>query len=333
MATERNTGIRGSQIKNLTIKPEDLKRTGDAPTDGQIASFDVSSGDFEWGDAGAGDMLKEVYDTDDDGIIELAKELSDADKDTKIQVEESADEDIIRMDVAGTQEAQLDANGLSLKTGASINEFSTDGTLAGNSDDVAPTEKAVKTYVDANGGGGDVTSDSNITEHSVVRGADGAKGVELSTVFISDAGEMTNASQPSFNVYTSSALTNMPVTTVHTVPFGTERYDQGNNYNTSTYTFTAPVNGKYHFSTRIQIDQIDIDADFYRVIIVTSNKGYEFYFSPEFTGDPVYWEIAGSITTEMEANDTCYITIQQIGGVAQADIPAIHCYFSGYLVH
>ena len=32
--------------------------------------------------------------------------------------------------------------------GTSINEFSTDGTLAGNSDDAAPTEKAVKTYVD-----------------------------------------------------------------------------------------------------------------------------------------------------------------------------------------
>jgi len=34
--------------------------------------------------------------------------------------------------------------------GASINEFSIDGTLAGNSDAALPTEKAVKTYVDTN---------------------------------------------------------------------------------------------------------------------------------------------------------------------------------------
>jgi hypothetical protein len=34
--------------------------------------------------------------------------------------------------------------------GASINEFSIDGTLAGNSDAALPTEKAVKTYVDVN---------------------------------------------------------------------------------------------------------------------------------------------------------------------------------------
>jgi hypothetical protein len=37
---------------------------------------------------------------------------------------------------------------LDLSAGASINEFSTDGTLAGNSDTAVPTEAAVKTYVD-----------------------------------------------------------------------------------------------------------------------------------------------------------------------------------------
>ena len=38
---------------------------------------------------------------------------------------------------------------LSCSAGASITEFSTDGTLGGNSDTAVPTEKAVKTYVDA----------------------------------------------------------------------------------------------------------------------------------------------------------------------------------------
>jgi len=41
--------------------------------------------------------------------------------------------------------------------GTAINEFSIDGTLAGNSDNAVPTEKAVKTYVDAAGGGGSGT--------------------------------------------------------------------------------------------------------------------------------------------------------------------------------
>ena len=38
--------------------------------------------------------------------------------------------------------------GLQMSAGTGINEFSTDGTLAGNSDNVLPTEAAVKTYVD-----------------------------------------------------------------------------------------------------------------------------------------------------------------------------------------
>jgi hypothetical protein len=42
---------------------------------------------------------------------------------------------------------------LILANGTGINEFSTDGTLAGDSDDAVPTEKAVKAYADALGGG------------------------------------------------------------------------------------------------------------------------------------------------------------------------------------
>ena len=39
-------------------------------------------------------------------------------------------------------------HGLELPSGTSITEFSIDDTLAGNSDNAVPTEKAVKTYAD-----------------------------------------------------------------------------------------------------------------------------------------------------------------------------------------
>jgi hypothetical protein len=49
-----------------------------------------------------------------------------------------------------TEAFNIDSSGnVSLLNGTSVNEFSIDGTLAGNSDNAAPTEKAVKTYVDA----------------------------------------------------------------------------------------------------------------------------------------------------------------------------------------
>lgn len=45
--------------------------------------------------------------------------------------------------------SKLDVNGtFQVQNGTSINEISIDGTLAGNSDDAVPTEKAVKTYID-----------------------------------------------------------------------------------------------------------------------------------------------------------------------------------------
>jgi len=54
----------------------------------------------------------------------------------------------ISFNIQGTPEAIINTAGLQLKSGASVNELSTDGTLADNSDDALPTEKAVKTYVD-----------------------------------------------------------------------------------------------------------------------------------------------------------------------------------------
>ena len=51
-------------------------------------------------------------------------------------------------DLSGLTELQLGSIGAQI--GATINEFSTDGTLAGNSDTAVPTEQAVKTYVTAN---------------------------------------------------------------------------------------------------------------------------------------------------------------------------------------
>lgn len=71
--------------------------------------------------------------------------ILDADADTTIS---APTDDQIDFEVGGTDRMSLTATGLSLASGARLNEFSTDGTLAGNSDTAAPTEKAVKTYAD-----------------------------------------------------------------------------------------------------------------------------------------------------------------------------------------
>jgi len=62
--------------------------------------------------------------------------------------------------LSGLDQLQLGAIGATL--GAMIDEFSIDGTLAQNSDEKVPTQKAVKTYVDAQIGGGGASTTINI---------------------------------------------------------------------------------------------------------------------------------------------------------------------------
>lgn len=73
--------------------------------------------------------------------------------------------------------------GFSLSSGTSIDEFSTDGTFAGDSDDAVPTEKAIKTYVDAK----DVLSFNSYSAAQTLTAATHNAGIVQMTV----AGELT----------------------------------------------------------------------------------------------------------------------------------------------
>ena len=58
--------------------------------------------------------------------------IQDADEDTKIQVEESSDEDQIRFDVAGSEIMKIDANGLSFTSGGITSNLTVTGNLTVN---------------------------------------------------------------------------------------------------------------------------------------------------------------------------------------------------------
>lgn len=79
--------------------------------------------------------------------------ITSPDEYSEVNLRESGAGDDIRMRIGGTTEATFDSDGLSLKNGTSVNEFSTDITLGDDSDNAIPTEHAVKTYVDNSLGG------------------------------------------------------------------------------------------------------------------------------------------------------------------------------------
>lgn len=116
--------------------------------DSQISGVDEHNEllNIQGGDSTAGEfyhLTQEIYDGLFSGspLIGLGSQAE-----TNLIVDYGINE--VTIDISGTETLRVDSTGMTLVLGTSIDEFSTDETLSGNSDDAVPTEKAVKTYVD-----------------------------------------------------------------------------------------------------------------------------------------------------------------------------------------
>jgi hypothetical protein len=157
---------------------------------------------------------------------------------------------------------------------------------------------------------------------------DSTTGIEV--LNITNAGEVTKPYQPAFSVNPASDQNNIAIDTTVTVVFGTEVFDIGSNF--ASNTFTAPVTGKYQLNLSLRLQNGDTAAGFYQISFLTSNRAYRTTFILSgLSADPSLWASAFSVLADMDASDTVYITIQQSGGTAQADIH-VETAFSGYLV-
>ena len=179
--------------------------------------------------------------------------------------------------------------------------------------------------------------ESGGTDDYVVMNDDGAFKIKNDTdnstpLTISNAGDVTLPAQPAFDVELSTGQDDIAVDTWTTVLFNTERFDQGSNFNTGTYTFTAPVTGKYQFNVNIRFENLDAAATYLQVELKASNHSYYSLIDPRGLGsDPVYWPVNFSTLADMDASDTAYVRIYQSAGTAQMDINATQSNFSGFL--
>jgi len=149
------------------------------------------------------------------------------------------------------------------------------------------------------------------------------------TIMEMNAGQITKPLQPAFNVRPTSNQLNLAED--DTIVFGTERFDQNGDF--ASNTFTAPVTGKYQFSISIRADNMDTDANWTRIELVTSNYTYlsSIIDLGGLSADPVHWYFNFSVLADLDASDTALVKWGQNAGVAQADIDTQSA-FSGYLV-
>jgi len=149
-------------------------------------------------------------------------------------------------------------------------------------------------------------------------------------------GERTMPSQPAFLAYVSSTATNQTGVTIATVPADTEVFDQGSDYNTGTYQFTAPVTGRYSFVCGVVITDIT-SANRGYLRWNTSNRVFSLdSVSPAATKTST--DLVGysaGVTTDMDASDVAYLEIFCTGEASDViDIvggATLQSYFGGYL--
>ena len=246
------------------------------------------------------------------GQINSAVQLSDADGDTKVMVEESSDEDKIRFDTGGTQRLLIDGNNLFLTGGTDARiQLNTGGSGTGTGNDTVHIR-----------GDGDnmklmVAADGNyIFENN---------GTEVFK--IDSAGHVTKPLQPAVRAGMSSSQLNLQNTgsvTYHEVQFNTEVFDVNGDFDTSNYTFTAPVTGKYQVSASLRLQSIPTNMNYIHIWIASSNGSrYVALFGSGadlFNSAADYYRIGHSTLIDMDINDTFTIRISVSGGTEQIDI-------------
>ena len=146
---------------------------------------------------------------------------------------------------------------------------------------------------------------------------------------ISAAGIITTPYQPAF-LANATGQDNIPISANTTVIFGAERFDQGGNFTSST--FTAPVTGAYQLNVNLYAQSVDSAADYVQISLKTTLREYYYIFSTtSLDQDAAYMSFPISVLANMDEGDTAHVEVQlNATGAAQMDINSVSS-FSGYL--
>jgi len=157
------------------------------------------------------------------------------------------------------------------------------------------------------------------------------------------ANEVTMPSQPAFLAVKDSMANNVTGNgAAYTIDWTQEYFDQNADYNTGTFTFTAPVTAKYEFTMIFQITNIGAanNGNYY---LITSNRTYsgQGHNWNNFRTGPTAEHPSFEVLADLDAADTAYVTINLTGQGANTigigfggGFPAgsPYSYFTGVLI-
>lgn len=185
-----------------------------------------------------------------------------------------------------------------------------------------------------------VGCDNSSLDRFVISGSTtlGTTNVRTSTV----AGELTQPLTPAFLGIAASPISNATGDgTAVSIVLGTVAFDQNNDFD-GVSTFTAPVDGRYNLGYSVLFSAIGVANTSGLQSLITSNRsyssGYLSYTAVRVTNGNVFqFSHAPSVTADMDAADTAYISVQISGGTKTIGIGSgsstdLRTWFYGYLL-
>lgn len=149
----------------------------------------------------------------------------------------------------------------------------------------------------------------------------GTNDVLISTT----AGSITKPLQPCFFAYLSASATDVTGDgTVYTLALNTELFDQQNNFDNTTYTFTAPVTGKYMVTVATQLLQLGALHTLVESKLVVAGTSANTYVLFSLSGaardSNNNMIMTNSLLVPMTATDTFTVTVQATGSTKTVDV-------------
>jgi hypothetical protein len=147
---------------------------------------------------------------------------------------------------------------------------------------------------------------------------------------ISSAGYVTYGNNPAFSASLNGSQQNVTSGSTVTLTFGTANYNRSSSFNTSTYTFTAPVAGMYQFNARARVDGISGGGGNYAILaLLTTGQTYNSICSASGS----YNNLSISVSTYMASGHTAYVTLTSSGQTINAvNNQPVYSDFSGFLI-
>lgn len=166
---------------------------------------------------------------------------------------------------------------------------------------------------------GNVSGPGSSTDRAIAtwNGTGGTALFDNSTVKISSAGMMTNTTQPSFYVYSSTSPANVTGNgATYKVPLNTAVFDNDTNFDTTNNQFVAPVTGRYQFNLTFSIIGVGVAHTTIICQLVTTLNSYILVYGNPFlmSASNTIFTQTGSCIVPMTATNTAFLQINVFNG-------------------